>query len=287
MSTVAINHEITRPLFRYHGGKFRLAPWLLEHFPAHQTYVEPFGGGASVLLRKERCPREIYNDLDGEIVNVFRVMRDQPAALIRALELTPYAREEHELSFTPTTDPVEQARRTLARSYMSYGTTFTRRNVTDGRLQRTGFRAMRRDATTTAMDWAGLPEAFRVVAARLVGVLIEHRDACTVMEDHDSEQTLHYIDPPYVQSTRPCASSRSHLGYAIELSDDDHRRVAATVRRLKGAVIVSGYPSELYDRELYPDFHRVERPHYAVNAGERTEVIWTRNLPSDLFTLTS
>lgn len=279
--------SITRPLFRYHGGKFRLAPWLLEFFPPHKTYVEPFGGGASILLRKPRCAREIYNDLDGEVVNVFRVMRESPAALIRAIELTPYARAEHELSFQPAADPVEQARRTIARSFMSYGTTFTRRNVTNGKLQRTGFRAMRRDATTTAMDWAGLPEAFQAVASRLSGVLIEQRDACQVMADHDSPSTLHYVDPPYVHSTRASASSKSHLGYAIELSDDDHRRIAKTVRGLAGAVIISGYPCDLYDRELYADFDRSERPHHALNAADRTEVIWTRNLQPDLFRLTA
>ncbi len=275
--------KLTRPILRYHGGKFRLAPRIIELFPTHRTYVEPFGGGAGVLLQKPRVPREIYNDLDGEIVNVFRVMRDQPDQLIRAIALTPYARAEHELSFDASTDPIEQARRTIARSFMSYGTTFTRRNVTDGRLQRTGFRAMRRDATTTAMDWAGLPGAFRVIADRLQGVLIEHRDACKVMVDHDSAETLFFVDPPYVHSTRVGTVSRSHLGYAFELSDDEHRRIAETIHRLKGSVIISGYASDLYDRELYRDWRRFEFNAHACNSGQRTEVVWARNLPRDLF----
>ena len=273
---------ITRPLMRYHGGKFRLAARLLPLFPPHRTYVEPFGGGAGILLQKPRCAREVYNDLDGEIVNVFRVMRDRPGELIRAIELTPYARAEHEESFLPATDEVEQARRTIARSYMSYGTTFTRRNVTNGALQRTGFRAMRRDATTTAMDWAGLPEAFCAIAERLRGVLIECRDACEVMTAHDSAETLHYIDPPYVLSTRPGTCSRSHMGYRFELSDDEHRRIAQTVHGLAGAVIISGYASDLYDGELYAGWQRREFRHYACNASDRVEVVWAKNLPSDL-----
>lgn len=277
--------NVARPMLRYHGGKFRLAPRLLELFPAHRCYVEPFGGGAGVLLQKPRVAREIYNDLDGEIMNVFRIMRDRPAELIRALSLTPYARAEHEVSFEPDGDPVEQARRTIARSFMSYGTTFTRRNVGDGKLQRTGFRAMRRDATVTAADWCGLPSSFVTIAERLQGVLIEQRDACALMLDHDSDDTLFYVDPPYVHSTRAGTVSRSHLGYAFELSDDGHRRLATTVRALKGAVIISGYPSDLYDRELYPDWQRLEFPHYAAAgaAVARTEVVWARNLPRDLF----
>jgi len=278
--------NVTRPMLRYHGGKFRLAPRLLELFPPHRCYVEPFGGGAGVLLQKPRVAREVYNDLDGEIVNAFRMMRDRPAELIHALSITPYARAEHELSFERSDDPVEQARRTIARSFMSYGTTFTRRNVIDGKLQRTGFRAMRRDATTTAADWSGLPAAFVAIAERLQGVLIEQRDACAVMLDHDGDDTLHYIDPPYVHASRACTASRTHMGYTHELDDDGHRSIAATVRRLQGAVIISGYPSDLYDRELYPDFQRMEFAHYAAAgaAVARTEVVWARNLPRDLFT---
>lgn len=273
---------LTRPLMRYHGGKWRMAEFLIGLFPPHRTYVEPFGGGAGVLLQKPRCAREVYNDLDGEIVNVFRVMRETPEALIRAIELTPYARAEHELSLEPSEEPVEQARRTIARSYMSYGTTFTRRNITDGRLQRTGFRAMRRDATTTAMDWAGLPAAFVAIAERLKGVLIEQRDFAKVIADHDSDETLFYVDPPYVHSTRASTVSRSHLGYAFEMSDEEHRRLAQLLQRVQGIVILSGYRSDLYD-ELYAGWQQIEHPTFACNAAARTEVVWARNLPSDLF----
>src|SRR5262245_58814798 len=108
-----------RPVLRYHGGKWRLAPWIIEHFPEHRIYVEPYGGGASVLLRKSRAFAEVYNDLDGDVVNVFRVLRDRAsaAALIRAIELTPWARDEFRLSYRPASDPVERARRTIARAF--------------------------------------------------------------------------------------------------------------------------------------------------------------------------
>ncbi len=114
-------NALTRPLVRYHGGKWRLAPWIVGFIPAHRVYVEPYGGGGSVLLRKPRSYGEIYNDLDGEIVNLFRVVRDRGEALVRVLELTPFAREEFLDGWHVSDDPVEQARRTLIRAYMGFG----------------------------------------------------------------------------------------------------------------------------------------------------------------------
>jgi len=112
---------MARPLVRYHGGKWKLAPWILSHFPQHRCYVEPFGGGASVLLRKPRSYAEVYNDLSGEIVNLFRVACDRGDELVRACELTPFARDEFIETWKPSPDPLEQARRTIARSFMGFG----------------------------------------------------------------------------------------------------------------------------------------------------------------------
>lgn len=114
---------VSRPALRWHGGKWRLAPWVLRHFPAHRTYVEPFGGAASVLLRKERAYAEVYNDLDGEVVGLFRVLQNDDAAarLMRLLEMTPFARAEFRLAYEPTDDPVERARRLIIRAFMGFG----------------------------------------------------------------------------------------------------------------------------------------------------------------------
>ena len=115
--------DVTRPAMRYYGGKWLLAPWIIGHFPAHRTYVEPFGGAASVLLRKPRSAAEVYNDLDGEIVNMFRVLRSpaQARELIRLVRLTPFARTEYEDAYLSDGDPIEQARRTLLRSFAGFG----------------------------------------------------------------------------------------------------------------------------------------------------------------------
>jgi DNA adenine methylase len=113
--------NVSHPLIRYHGAKWRLAPWIISHFPKHRIYVEPFGGSGSVLLRKKQSEIEVYNDLDGEIVNLFRVARDNGEELSRLVYLTPYSREEFVKSFEPSDDPIEQARRTVVRSFQGFG----------------------------------------------------------------------------------------------------------------------------------------------------------------------
>lgn len=265
-------NDITRPALRYHGGKFRLAQWILQFFPAHRVYVEPFGGGGSVLLKKARAHAEVYNDLDGELANVFRVLRDQGPALRQVLALTPFAREEFEQSYLTSPDPLEQARRTVVRSFMGFGSA--------GACGRqTGFRAnSNRSHTTPAHDWWNYPDALPPIVARLQGVIIENRQAAEVMAQHDAPTTLHYVDPPYVHSTRALrggmASYSSYNGYRHELTDEDHRELAGQLHALAGMVVLSGYPCDLYDRDLYPGWERHERPALADGARTRTEVVW-------------
>lgn len=258
-----------RPVLRYHGGKWLLAPWIISHFPAHRVYVEPFGGAASVLMRKPRAYGEVYNDLDGEIVNLFRVLRGESAPeLLRALTLTPFSRADFEESYLPSDDPIEQARRTVVRSYMGFGSGAASGN-------KTGFRAnSNRSGTTPARDWANLPTALAAIADRLAGVVIECKDAASVIQQHDSPETLHYVDPPYPHSTRRAGNPYCNKGYRFELNDDEHRALAETLHAAAGMVIVSGYPCDLYDRDLYADWKRVERAAHADGARDRTEVLW-------------
>lgn len=252
----------TRPLLRYHGGKWMLAPWIIAHFPEHRTYVEPFGGAASVLLQKPRSYAEVYNELDGQIVNLFRVCRDDGERLIELLKLTPFARDEFLLSYESADDPLEQARRTVARSFMGFGSPSA-----SGR--KTGFRSnSNRSGTTPAHDWANFPEALRAIVVRLAGVVIENKDAVGVMLQQDSPQALHYVDPPYVHQAR-----HTDKGYRHEMTDDQHREIAAVLHELSGMVVLSGYHTELYD-ELYRDWQRVERRAYADGATPRVEVLW-------------
>lgn len=266
-----------RPVLRYHGGKWRLAPWVITHFPAHRCYVESFGGAASVLIQKPRSYAEVYNDLDGEVVNVFRVMRDATTAaeLARLLVLTPFSRADFEAAYEHTDEPVERARRTVVKSFMGFSSAAIHDTRENGMRTRastvTGYRSdTRRPSTTPASDWSGYPSQVALICERMSGVVIENRPAAKVMVQHDTLDTLHYVDPPYPMGTR----GDTGKDYAHEMTDDDHRELAAVLRGLRGMVVVSGYPCALYDDELYAEWERHERPHLADSARKRTEVVW-------------
>lgn len=242
-----------------------LAPWIISNFPAHRIYVEPYGGAASVLLRKPRVYSEVYNDLYGEVVNLFRVLRNpvQARELVRLVTLTPYSRQEFEESYLADGDPIEQARRTLVRSFMGFGA-FA---ASGGR---TGFRTgFRRSGTAAANDWRHYPPILVEAVERLRGVTIESRPALDVIQSYDDETALFYVDPPYAHSVRGTDDM-----YAHEMSDDEHRELAQALRRIKGMAVVSGYACPLYDEELYADWRRVTVSTHGDAARDRTEVLW-------------
>lgn len=261
--------EVNRPIVRYHGGKWKLAPWIIANLPMHRTYVEPFGGGGSVLLRKPRSYAEVYNDLDGEIVNVFRCMRDHGAELHEAIRLTPFSRAEFVAAYVPADNPLEQARRTILRSFQGFGSA-----AACGELS--GFRAnSNRSGTTPSHDWANYSDAVETLVDRLRGVVIEQRDAMAVMVHQDSDQTLHYVDPPYVHSTRSVKVNHdlARKSYKHEMTDAQHAALADGLKRLDGMVVLSGYPSDLYN-DLYGSWYRIDRSAFADGARSRTECLW-------------
>jgi len=281
-----------RPVMRYHGGKWVLAPFIVAHLPLHRTYTEAFGGAASVLIRKPRSHAEVYNDLDREVVNLFEVLQSpvMAARLRRRLELTPYSRVVFVRAYEPSRDPVEQAVRTVVKSFMGFGSTsvtmesaksagagFKSRDRYGTATTPTGFRAVSHSSgTTAATDWSNYPAHVHALVERLRGVVIENRDAVKVLQQHDTPATLHYVDPPYPHSTRShhVITKRRGKGYRHEMTDAEHRALAEVLRGLEGMVVLSGYPCDLYDRELYPDWSRVERRALADGARERTEVLW-------------
>ena len=270
---------IKRPILRYHGGKWRLAPWVIAHFPEHRSYTEVYGGAASVLMQKPRVYAEVYNDLDSEIVNVFRVLRD-PAKnqqLERMLRLTPFAKDEFREAYEPSDDPLEQARRTIIKSFMGFGSgAIHATSSSHGMRTRastwkmpTGFRSnTSRSGTTPAHDWSRYPDQLALFCERLAGVVIENRHALEVLATHDRADTLHYVDPTYLAATRDAGRD-----YRFEMDDEDHEELAGVLKAAVGFVVLSGYPSDLYE-ELYSDWCRVERPHLADGAKARTEVLW-------------
>lgn len=258
--TTLIN--ITRPILRYHGGKFRLAQWIMSYFPEHRIYVEPFGGAASVLLQKPRSYMDVYNDLDGEIVNLFYVARDLGEKLVSAIELTPFSRDEFQKAYEIAADPVERARRLIVRSFMGHGSNSHNRP--------TGFRRhSRQSGTSPGHDWRNYPRALLEIIDRLQGVVIENRDALALIREQDCAETLFYLDPPYVFSTRDKGTD-----YKFEMTDEQHYEFADLLHSVKGMIVLSGYPSHLYDQVLFKGWYRQERIAMADGARERTEVIW-------------
>ena len=265
-----MSNKIKHPAIRYHGGKFRLASWIISHFPEHRCYVEPFGGGASVLLKEEASEAEVYNDLDGDVVNLFRVLRNPETAqqLVDACALTPYSRDEFNCAYEDSENQVEQARRLIVRATMGFGSA----GATKGK---TGFRLdTKRNSATAQRIWARQPDNLAAVASRFAGVLIENRSAIQCMRDHDTVSTLHFVDPPYVHDTR--VETAKNSAYRFEMTNEEHMELLNVLKDLRGAVIVCGYNSDLYNNAL-TGWKRVTRTTAAngfAGSVQRTECLW-------------
>ncbi|MDR3087860.1 MAG: DNA adenine methylase [Azoarcus sp.] len=228
---------------------------------------EPFGGAASVLLRKPRSKIKVYNDLDDEIVGLFRVLQDAPQCqrLIRLLKRTPYSRREFETAFLSTGDPLIRAQRAIIRAYMSFHNEalFNPKNTSfaDARHRKSG-------GHCKAHEWASYPRHLVSICRRLQGVVIDSRDALNVIRAQDMRDVLFFVDPPYLPGTR------SQAGYRHELSEARHVELLTLLADIQGCAMVCGYPSALYD-DLLRGWQRISRPYRAAGSTRpRTEVLW-------------
>jgi DNA adenine methylase len=265
---------VTKPPFTYFGGKLAIAPQIAALLPAHAHYVEPFAGSLAVLFAKRPSPMETVNDIDGNLMNFWRVLRDRPDELERACALTPHSRAEHEAAFALDGDEVERARKAWVLLTQGRG----------GHLppKRSGWRHYQdpRGSTASMPGYLGTYIS-RMPAAveRLRSVSLECRPAADVIERYGRhEGVLIYADPPYLASVRTLNRGRGRgPDYAHELrTDDEHRELASALRAARAAVVLSGYDSALYG-ELYDGWSRVEVPGNAGNSTgtARTEVIWS------------
>lgn len=263
-------NKLTNPVLRYHGGKYRLAKWIISFFPEHHCYVEPFSGAASVLLQKERSHGEVYNDLDQDIFNLFQVLRnpDLCMQLIELCHLTPYSRDEFLQSYELTECVIERARRTIVRSTMGFGSGAAT-------FHPTGFRSeAKRAHNTSAHIWAKYPPMLAYVCERLQAVNIENRPAHDCIRSHDADSTLFYVDPPYVKETRHLRNNKGV--YQHEMTVDEHQALLAQLLNVDGMVVLSGYETELYNDMLVGwSLHKKQARCSAANGtGLRTECIW-------------
>ena len=234
-----------KSLFRYPGSKWSLADWIISFFPKgyeRMVYLEPFLGSGAVFFNKRPGAVETINDLDGDVVNFFKVLRERPEELKRQLELTPYSREEYDRAFEPAEDEMERARRFAVRTTQAIGAKLNYkcgwRNHHDPKIG------------GTACRWAGVAGNIDAAATRLRGdtthlVQIECMDAIRLVERYNRREVLMYVDPPYVLSTRKCGRMDRH-----EMDEDGHRELLNVLQHIKAHVILSGYDSDLYEENL-------------------------------------
>lgn len=263
--------------FGWYGGKYSHLNWLLPLLPKATHYYEPFGGSAAVLLNRDPSPVETYNDIDGEVVNFFRVLRDDHEALIAAIGLTPFSREELRIaSQEPLTglSDLERARRFFVRARQVR--TGLAQTASNGRWAHCKLTS-RGGMAGAVSRWLGSVDGLTEIVERLLRVQIENAPAIEVIQRYDSEETLFYCDPPYVHDSRTDVNA-----YRYEMRNDEHRRLAEVLHSVKGKVALSGYHSPLMDK-LYGHWHHVEsipRKAHSTNTRadntkrERVEVLW-------------
>ena len=232
-----------RPALKYNGAKWLLAPWIIEHFPEHSTYLDLFGGSGAVLIQKPATKYEIFNDLDLEVVNFFTVLRERPKDFARAIQLTLYSRAEFVKSLEPTEDPFERARRFYCLCWMSISYNFKRS---------TGWRLLPRNAGGghVPANLFAQTKHLLAIARRLKNVQFESRDFREMLKVCNHADCLVYADPPY-----PGFSERL---YNIPFSQGDHDDLIMALGQHKGPVILSGY-SDLHENLMLQGWTLMER----------------------------
>lgn len=248
-----------KPILKYPGGKWRNAAWVVSHFPPHTKYLEPFVGSAAIYLHKTPAEYEVINDLSGDVVNFLRVIREHSEALAGLIALTPWAREEYDLSYEVVDDPVERARRFVVRVWQAQNGDLSKHVGWANR----GFHG----TASTVGRWRKLPDRILAIADRLLQAEIENTDAVELINRANNADTLIYADPPYVLETR------SSTLYQYEMTPAQHLALLEALDNHAGPVVLSGYRCALYDDRL-SHWHTVERKAQAEKGNTRTEVLW-------------
>ena len=255
-------------LLNYPGSKWNMAEEIAAMLPPHRTYLEPFFGSGAVFFTKAPSPIEIVNDLDGDVANLFRVLRWAPGTLAQRIELTPYSREVFDDAWADRGhDPVDDAARFLIRSKMGHG--YKCHTKTGFKIDLCG-----REAGYAVREWKALPDAVLAAAKRLKDAYVENRPALDLIRKCNDPMAAIYCDPPYLMETR------GGKQYNHEMTKQDHEELLQELLRSRASVILSGYPSDLYDDAL-KDWHRIERDSRNQNKERRTEVLWCNFEPEE------
>lgn len=256
-----------KAIVKYPGSKWSIASWIISFFPKHHSYLEPFLGTGAVLFNKQRSNIETVNDLDGNVVNLFEWIRRDPERLAHEIYYTPYARQVYEDAFAAVLeDSLQQAVNFYIRLNMGHGFR------TNG--EKVGWKndVQGRERAYASQDWCNLPEKIMQAAERMRGVQIENRPAAELIQRFNFESVLIYCDPPYMLSTRHGKQ------YRHEMDDRDHEELLALLLEHKGAVVISGYETELYNTML-AGWNKYETTAYSQVCSKKKEVIWTNYDP--------
>ena len=251
-------------ILKYPGSKWRIANWIISHFPPHKVYLEPFFGSGACFFNKSPAYIETINDLDGDIVNLFNICREHPQELARLINLTPFSRDEFLNCYERSDNPIEQARRTLVRYHQSFGTSNSSKKSWRNVQAYGGPRC--------ATMWNCLPQIICDIADRLKEAQIENTDALTLIERYNDKDTLIYCDPPYLKELR-----KKNM-YAVEMSDKKHIQLLDLLKKSESKIILSGYDNELYDEELKGWF-TAEKQTTAQMGLHRVEKLWMNFSP--------
>lgn len=253
------------PVLKSPGAKWRVASQIVSVMPRHDIYLEPYFGSGAVLFSKPPSRVETVNDIDGEVANLFRVLRDPDTRerLVEAAKFTPWAEEElwRACEDAENLGEVERARRLVARSHMNIG------------ARQRGARFFRYAGLNSndnpASAWAKLSSRIREAGERLRGVQVLCRDAVGVVRRHADRDVLVYADPPYPFETR----TGHGLLYRHEMTDADHEELLEALQAHPGPVLLSGFQCSLYEETLEA-WSRVSLRGYAQSHGATEEVLW-------------
>jgi len=259
-----------RIAFGWYGGKVSHLDWLLPLLPQAHHYCEPYSGSAAVLINREASPVETYNDIDGDVVNFFRVLRDRHEELIRSIALTPFSREEFHIAISgpsQSVSDVERARRFYIRARQAR--TGLAQTATIGRWANCK-NTSRAGMSGVVSRWLGGVSALDEIAQRLLRVQIENRPAIDVIRLYDDKQTLFYCDPPYMHETRG-----DKKAYGFEMTTEQHWELTETLQQCKGLVAISGYRCDAMD-SWYKGWKRFDAPEKIIHSTKqlRQECLW-------------
>jgi DNA adenine methylase len=249
---------------RYPGSKWSLAQEIVGLFGSHYHYVEPYFGSGAVFFSKPVSPHELINDVNGLVVNFFRVLRDQTDELLFALEATPWSRDEYDQSHIRTGSAVEDARRFVTRIWQAHASDLAKKTGWKNRGSKQPARGM-------SIRWQRVPSELTELALRLKDAEIENRPALEVMRRFATKDTLIYADPPYLMETR------TQKMYAHEMSAEDHLEMLELLNSHPGAAVISGYDNHLYDKHLRAWKKVRIKPPKVEKQAERMEVLWVKS----------